>query len=73
MDTNIFNFVRDVLVIGYMFVLRLGVPLLIVVFWGLALKKWLDKPTAEVTVLTPVKKPESVERTNGDQAPVILQ
>lgn len=72
MDINIFNFVRDALVIGYMFVLRIGVPLLIVVFWGMALKKWLDKPPAEVTAPTPVKKPESVEGANGEQAPVIV-
>jgi len=43
MDINIFNFIRDVLVIGYLFVLRIGVPLLIVVMWGTALRKWLER------------------------------
>jgi hypothetical protein len=31
-------------VLAYMFVLRVGVPLVIVVMWGAAIKKWLEQP-----------------------------
>lgn len=38
--------VRDVLVIGYMFVLRLGVPLLITLMLGSTARKWLEENDA---------------------------
>jgi hypothetical protein len=36
-------FVRDAIVIGYMFVLRIGVPLLITLFIGSGLRKLLEE------------------------------
>jgi hypothetical protein len=38
--------VRDILVIGYLFILRIGVPLLITLMLGSAAKKWLEASDA---------------------------
>ncbi len=71
MDINMFDFIRDVTVIAYMLVLRIGVPLLIVVFCGTALKKWLDKPSAEVE--QPVRgKKQAEEQGKMEEAPVVI-
>lgn len=43
MFDQIFAFVRDVVVIGYMFVLRIGVPLITTMFIGW----WLQRKLAE--------------------------
>ncbi len=49
MPNDIFAIVRDVLVIAYMFVLRIGVPLLITIMIGAWLRKLLEEkePAAE--------------------------
>ncbi len=44
---NIISIVRDILVIGYMFVLRIGVPLLITLMVGAWLKKLLEEKQEE--------------------------
>ncbi len=44
---TIIPIVRDVLVIGYMFVLRIGVPFIIVMMVGSALRKWLEESDAK--------------------------
>ncbi len=44
---SIMAFVRDVLVIGYMFVLRIGVPLLITLMLGTWLRKLLEEKQPE--------------------------
>ncbi len=56
---SIISFVRDVLVLGYMFVLRIGVPLLITLMIGAWLRKTLEeKPTeAEKTETTTDAQP----------------
>lgn len=72
MEINIFNFMRDAMVIAYMFVLRIGVPLLIVLFWGMALKKWLDKPSPETATPAPAKKQEANEPGKREDVPVVL-
>ncbi len=51
LDT-IISFVRDVLVIGYMFVLRIGVPLLITLMIGAWLRKVLEEKPAETETKT---------------------
>jgi hypothetical protein len=38
--------VRDILVIGYLFVLRIGVPVLITLMLGSAARKWLEASDA---------------------------
>lgn len=40
---SIFAFVRDAVVIGYMFVLRIGVPIIVTLFLGW----WLERKLAE--------------------------
>jgi hypothetical protein len=40
---NIFNFVRDFTVISYMFVLRIGVPIIVTMFVGW----WLERKLKE--------------------------
>lgn len=47
MDTNLLDILRDVLVVGYLFVIRVAVPLLLLVFWGAALKKRLEQRMGE--------------------------
>lgn len=49
MEGNIFGIVRDVLVIAYMFVLRIGVPLMITLMIGWWLQRLLEEkePAAE--------------------------
>ncbi len=57
MDIDIFGIVRDVLVIAYMFVLRIGVPLIITLMLGAWLKRLLEKEDAEEqpqSAVTPV-------------------
>ncbi|MBI4672129.1 MAG: hypothetical protein HY741_10745 [Chloroflexi bacterium] len=73
MDTNILDFIRDVLVIGYFFVLRIGVPLLIVFMWGAALKKWLDKPPVAVTSPAPVEKQEADDQGKLENPQSVLR
>jgi hypothetical protein len=73
MEINLVNFIRDVLVIGYMFVLRIGVPLLIVVMWGAALKKWLYKPIPETIPPTLVQKQELDEPNKLEDFPAVVQ
>ncbi len=46
LDTLI-SFVRDVLVIGYMFVLRIGVPLLLTLMIGAWLRRMLEEKHEE--------------------------
>jgi hypothetical protein len=43
MFESILNFIRDVVVIGYMFVLRIGVPIIVTLFMGW----WLERKLAE--------------------------
>lgn len=43
MFETIFSFIRDVVVIGYMFVLRIGVPIIVTMFVGW----WLERKLAE--------------------------
>ncbi len=43
MEIDIFGIVRDVFVIGYMFVLRIGVPILITLMIGAWLKRLLEE------------------------------
>ncbi len=44
---SIINFIRDVLVVGYLFVLRIGVPLLITLMVGAWLRKVLEEKQEE--------------------------
>lgn len=48
MDTNILNALRDVLVVGYMFVIRVAVPIMLVLLWGAALKKRMEQSAAHI-------------------------
>ncbi len=48
MSTDLLGIVRDALVIAYLFVLRLGVPLLITLMIGAWLKQWLEEHAAKV-------------------------
>ncbi len=43
MFENILAFIRDFVVIGYMFVLRIGVPIIVTLFMGW----WLERKLAE--------------------------
>jgi hypothetical protein len=43
MFENIFSFLRDAIVIGYLFVLRIGVPIIVTMFLGW----WLERKLAE--------------------------
>ncbi len=43
MPEDLIGFVRDVLVVGYMFVLRIGVPILITLMLGAWLKHFLEE------------------------------
>ncbi len=57
MSIDIFAIVRDVLVLGYMFVLRIGVPLLITLMIGAWLRKMLEeKEPASEAKTTPEAK-----------------
>lgn len=47
MSFDIFGFVRDALVIAYMFVLRVGVPILITLMIGAWLKRLLEERDAK--------------------------
>ncbi len=49
---NIISLVRDILVIGYMFVLRIGVPLLLTLMIGAWLRKMLEDKTEETETET---------------------
>ncbi len=40
---SIFEFIRDAVVIGYLFVLRIGVPIIVTLFLGW----WLERKLAE--------------------------
>ncbi len=61
---NIISFVRDVLVIGYMFVLRIGVPLLITLMIGAWLRKQLEEKPTEA------EKTETVTDAQPAVAPI---
>ncbi len=56
---SIVNLIRDILVIGYMFVLRIGVPLIITLMVGAWLRKMLEEKPA----------PEEKEETAAAAAP----
>jgi hypothetical protein len=43
MFENVFPFIRDVVVVGYLFVLRIGVPIIVTLFIGW----WLERKLAE--------------------------
>jgi hypothetical protein len=43
---DILTILRDVLIVGYLFVLRIGVPILITLLIGVWLQKWLQEPQA---------------------------
>ncbi len=58
MPNDIFAIVRDILVIAYMFVLRIGVPLLITLMIGAWLRKLLEE-----------KEPAAEEKTAEAPAP----
>lgn len=47
MSIDIFGIVRDVLVLGYFFVLRIGAPILITLMIGAWLKRWLEERDAK--------------------------
>ncbi len=49
---NIISIVRDILVIGYMFVLRIGVPLLLTLMIGAWLRRMLEDKTEETETET---------------------
>ncbi len=47
MPEDFFGFLRDLFVVGYMFVLRIGVPLLITLMLGAWLKHFLEEREAK--------------------------
>ena len=49
---NLISFARDVLVLGYMFVLRIGVPLLLTLMIGAWLRRMLEDKTEETETTT---------------------
>lgn len=62
MFENIFAFIRDFVVIGYMFVLRIGVPIIVTLFMGW----WLERKLAEwdakdIAALEEAKKKERAQ------------
>ena len=54
------EFVRDAVVIGSMFALRIGVPLLITLLFGWGLRKWLEEKK-EAPEPTKEKESEPIE------------
>ena len=62
MFENILAFIRDFVVIGYMFVLRIGVPIIVTLFMGW----WLERKLAEwdaqdIAALEEAKKKERAQ------------
>ncbi len=57
---SILALVRDILVVGYLFVLRIGVPLIITLMLGTWLRKLLEEK----------EKPVEQEQTKAEPAPV---
>lgn len=45
--TELLNLVRDIMVIGYLFILRIGVPILITLMLGAWVRKLLEQPEGE--------------------------
>ncbi len=60
MSIDLFAIVRDVLVIAYMFVLRIGVPLLITLMIGAWLRRLLEEKEEKIET---VEKAEPAEAT----------
>ncbi len=56
---SILSLVRDILVVGYMFVLRIGVPLILTLMIGAWLRRLLEEKPA----------PEEKEETQAAAAP----
>ncbi len=69
MEIDIIATVRDILVIGYMLIVRIGVPILITLMIGAWLKRILEKEDEKPQ---PVAQPASYkhcwETSNADQA-----
>lgn len=57
MSIDIFGIVRDLFVIAYMFVLRIGVPIIITLMVGAWLKRLLEEHDEKPEVKTAVLKP----------------
>ncbi len=59
---NILNIARDVAVVGYMFVLRIVVPLLIIWMYGNGLRKWLQERDEREEQA--IEKPEQLQQSH---------
>lgn len=57
MSIDIFGIVRDLFVIAYMFVLRIGVPIIVTLMVGAWLKRLLEEHEDKPEVTTAVLKP----------------
>jgi hypothetical protein len=57
---SILALVRDILVVGYLFVLRIGVPLIITLMLGTWLRKLLEEKEKPAEVEQPQAEPAAV-------------
>lgn len=65
MENEIFGFVRDAVVIGYLFVLRIGVPLILTLFIGWFIeRKLVERDAREAAWL---KQMSSATRAVGQE------
>jgi hypothetical protein len=63
---SIFSFIRDAVVIGYMFVLRIGVPILVTLFVGWWLERKLVEWDARDVAELERQKQEEKERATAE-------
>ena len=66
MYENIFAFIRDAVVIGYMFVLRIGVPIIVTLFLGWWLERKLVEWDAKDIAELEKSKAQEAERVRND-------
>lgn len=71
MFENIFAFIRDVAVIGYLFVLRIGVPIIATLFLGWWLERKLVEWDARDLAELEKSGAQDVEPTRSDLRPHI--
>lgn len=69
MFDQILNFARDVVVIGYMFVLRIGVPIIVTMFIGWWLERKLAEKDARLAAEWKQRKADKQAELANQQAP----
>ena len=65
MTIDLLGILRDVLVITYLFILRIGVPILITLMGGAWLRKLLEKPAAQERKVSPAAQPPPASTPNA--------